>query len=147
MSKTHDPDAFRALGQSVGDIVAQKNAQYGDSFAKSGKILEILYPDGIRSDQYRDMLAVTRIVDKLFRVATRHPYDSESPGLDIAGYGVLIAHNHALDGRRADRAKADALVGDLAAAVAGMQGPDEAEGPSNGNPQKTGEPEPITLSD
>lgn len=35
------------------------------------------------------MLAITRIVDKLFRIATDKDAFGESPFKDIAGYGIL----------------------------------------------------------
>ena len=35
------------------------------------------------------MLAITRIVDKLFRIASQKEAFDESPFKDIAGYGIL----------------------------------------------------------
>jgi hypothetical protein len=35
------------------------------------------------------MLAITRIVDKLFRIATKKDAFGENPFKDIAGYGIL----------------------------------------------------------
>ena len=46
-----------------------------------------------KPDQYTDMLAVVRIFDKLFRIATRKDAFGESPFKDIAGYGLLGALN------------------------------------------------------
>ena len=79
---------YEALGESIGALVDQKNKQYGDAFNRSGSILEVLYPDGIRPEQYRDMLGVIRVVDKLFRIANGKQ-GSEDPWQDIAGYGLL----------------------------------------------------------
>ena len=39
------------------------------------------------------MLAVVRIVDKLFRIATDKDAFGESPFKDIAGYGILGVAN------------------------------------------------------
>jgi hypothetical protein len=39
------------------------------------------------------MLAITRILDKLFRIATRKDAFGESPFKDIAGYGILGVSN------------------------------------------------------
>jgi hypothetical protein len=39
------------------------------------------------------MLAVTRIVDKLFRIATDKDAFGENPFKDIAGYGILGINN------------------------------------------------------
>ncbi len=82
---------FEALGRKVGKLVAEKNEAYGDSFSRSGEVLAILYPDGIRVDQMRDALGVVRVVDKLFRIATRKDAFGESPWFDVAGYGVVAA--------------------------------------------------------
>ena len=80
---------YAALGQKIGELVQSKNAAYGDSFSNSGKILAILYPNGVKPEQYTDMLTVVRILDKLARVATRKDAFGESPFKDIAGYGIL----------------------------------------------------------
>lgn len=85
---------YADIGYAIGCLVDKKQAQYGDSFGRSGLVLRILYPDGIRPDQYDGLLAVTRIVDKLFRIATGHPGDAENPFEDIAGYGILGTRNY-----------------------------------------------------
>ena len=82
-------DMFVAAGELVGRLVSEKNKSYGDSFARSEEILRVLYPAGVVPAEYRDLLAVVRVVDKLFRVATRKNAFGESPWKDIAGYGVL----------------------------------------------------------
>lgn len=80
---------FLRVGNEIGSLVREKNEAYGDSFAKACIILEALYPKGVQPSQYRDMLGVTRIIDKLFRIATRKDAFGESPWRDIAGYGVV----------------------------------------------------------
>ena len=80
---------FEKIGQEIGKLVDEKQIAYGDSFGKSGKILEILYPNGIKANQYDDMLALVRIIDKLFRIATDKDALGENPFQDIAGYGLL----------------------------------------------------------
>ena len=80
---------FEKIATEIGKLVDEKNIAYGSSFLKSEKILKILYPNGIQPDQYKDMLAMTRIIDKLFRIATRKDAFGESPFKDIAGYGIL----------------------------------------------------------
>ena len=95
MVKDKDKDLegkFEALGTEIGKLVDSKQVQYGDSFGKSGGILQILYPTGIGIDQYEDVLAITRILDKLFRVANRvdgKDLGNESPFSDICGYSLL----------------------------------------------------------
>ena len=84
---------FQKIGTEIGKLVDSKNNAYGDSFKKSEQILKVLYPKGVKPDQYQDMLAVTRILDKLFRIATRKEAFDESPFKDIAWYGLLGALN------------------------------------------------------
>lgn len=80
---------YKELGTEVGELVGEKNQAYGNSFHNTGDILEIFYPDGIKPEQYSDMLAIVRILDKLFRIATKKDAFGESPYKDIAGYGLL----------------------------------------------------------
>ena len=79
------------IAEEVGALVTEKNAAYGDSFATCGQFLQLLYPAGIRVDQYTDALAMVRIFDKQKRIATRKDAFGESPYRDIAGYGLLGA--------------------------------------------------------
>jgi hypothetical protein len=83
--------SFVEMGEALGRLTQEKNEAYGDSFARSGEILGILFPDGIAPGQYQDALGIVRIVDKLFRIATRKDAFGESPWKDIAGYGILGA--------------------------------------------------------
>ena len=48
-------NTYEELGLSVGRLVTEKQDAYGDSFGQSGKVLEILYPDGVQPEQYKDM--------------------------------------------------------------------------------------------
>lgn len=82
---------YKKLGNKIGALVQEKQAAYGDSFGKAGNVLRELYPDGIRPDQYDDALCVVRIIDKLFRIATKKDAFVESLYRDIAGYGLLGA--------------------------------------------------------
>jgi hypothetical protein len=81
------------IGKEVGELCEEKNEAYGDSFAKAGAILEELYPNGVLPEQYTDMLGVIRVLDKLFRIATKKDAFGESPWRDVAGYGILGAFN------------------------------------------------------
>lgn len=88
---------FEKIGTEIGKLVEEKNLAYGSAFLKSEKILKILYPDGIKPEQYKDMLAMTRIIDKLFRIATQKDAFGENPFKDIAGYGILGVANEKED--------------------------------------------------
>ena len=83
-------DRLRAIGTELGELVAAKNLAYGSSFHRIGGILREIYPDGIKPDQYGDMLAIARITDKLFRLATDPDAFAEDPAMDLAGYGILL---------------------------------------------------------
>jgi hypothetical protein len=84
MSKT-----YKDIGIEIGSLVDEKNAAYGSSFAESHKILSVLYPNGIKAEQYTDALAIIRVIDKLFRIANKKDAFGESPWRDIAGYALL----------------------------------------------------------
>jgi len=80
---------YELVALEVGEIVARKNKAYGDAVAKSGNILRILYPEGVRPEQYSDALAITRVIDKLCRIATDNDAFGEDPWSDILGYAIL----------------------------------------------------------
>jgi len=80
---------YIGIAKDIGSLVEEKQEAYGDSFSKSEKIINILYPNGVKPENYRDLLTVTRIIDKLFRIATRKNAFGESPYRDIAGYALL----------------------------------------------------------
>ncbi len=87
------PGPFQELGASVGELVDEKQRQYGQSVQKSGKILETLFPNGIQPHQYADMLLIVRMLDKMSRLAQRgedgKDLGGESPYRDLAGYSLL----------------------------------------------------------
>lgn len=84
---------YEEIGASIGRLVQEKQEAYGDSFNRSCEILRVLYPQGVTPDKYRDFLAITRVIDKLFRIATDRDAFGESPWRDIAGYSLLsVAH-------------------------------------------------------
>lgn len=80
---------YEKIGQEVGALVETKQKAYGDSFGKSGDVMRALYPNGISVEHMDDALTIVRIVDKLFRIATKKDALGESPYRDIAGYAIL----------------------------------------------------------
>ena len=80
---------YQEIGNDVGKLVKEKNEAYGDSFNESHKVLSALYPSGIKPEQYLDMLAIVRVIDKLFRIATKKDAFGENPWRDICGYSIL----------------------------------------------------------
>lgn len=88
------PKNYQAIGAKIGQLVTQKQEAYGDSFGKSGEVLGILYPNGVKPGQYRNLLATARVIDKLFRIANQEGAFGEDPWKDIAGYALLaVAKN------------------------------------------------------
>jgi hypothetical protein len=80
---------YEQIGKEIGALVDKKNAAYGSSFDNAGDILKVLYPNGVQPDQYTDVLAIIRVIDKLFRIANNKNAFDEEPWKDIAGYGIL----------------------------------------------------------
>lgn len=80
---------YEAIGQKIGKLVAEKNKAYGDAFNKSAEFLKILYPNGVKPEQYDDMLGLVRVFDKQMRIAHQKDAFGENPWNDIAGYGIL----------------------------------------------------------
>jgi hypothetical protein len=84
------PGKYEEIGAVIGRLVDKKNKAYGDGFGKTGAILKILYPHRITPEQYDDVLAIVRILDKFFRLATnRKDPMGGNPWGDVAGYGIL----------------------------------------------------------
>jgi hypothetical protein len=79
-----DKKKYHEIGEEIGQLVQEKNEAYGDSFGQACRILEVLYPNGIQPAQYRDALAITRVIDKLFRLANKKDAFGESHGVTSA---------------------------------------------------------------
>jgi len=81
---------YEEIGAGIGRLVDKKQKAYGRSFDHVGRILAIVYPSGIRPDQYDDLGGMIRILDKLFRIATSKKAFGEDPWEDVAGYALLM---------------------------------------------------------
>lgn len=81
---------YSQTGKRIGELVQLKNEQYGNAFHEAGNFLEILFPHGIRPEQYKDMLGIIRVFDKQMRIANGNKGD-ENAWYDIAGYGILMS--------------------------------------------------------
>lgn len=90
---------YSAPAIELSQLVARKQDAYGNSVGRSPEILKILYPVGIRLDQYNDLMMITRTLDKLFRIATDKKAFGEDPWLDIAGYGLLSSVSNQLNSK------------------------------------------------
>jgi hypothetical protein len=80
---------YEKIGKKLGQLVDEKNAAYGDSFNRSLEVLNVFFPNGVSPDQYGYLLTMVRVIDKLFRIATRKDAFGENPWSDIAGYSLL----------------------------------------------------------
>ena len=84
--------SFTELANNIGQLVEEKNKAYGSAFDKAGDFLRLLYPDGIKPDQYKDMLCIVRVFDKLMRIATSYEGTEEKKVeaySDMGGYSIL----------------------------------------------------------
>ena len=92
------PKDYQVLGAQIGTLLNEKQACYGDAFHKMEEIFNILYPNGISSHQYKDVLTLARILDKVFRITNlpenRKDSMGEEPYKDIAGYAILALANN-----------------------------------------------------
>jgi|11BtaG_2_1085332.scaffolds.fasta_scaffold00001_62 hypothetical protein len=84
---------YEEVGKQIGGLLNEKQQSYGDAFGKMEQIFKILYPENIQKHQYKDVLTLARILDKIFRIANL-PEDQkdtmgEEPYKDIAGYAIL----------------------------------------------------------
>ena len=89
ISRTSTKTKYEQIGTEIGRLVDEKQIAYGDSFGKTDKFIELLYPNGVKPYQYSDALALVRIFDKMMRIATKKDAFGESPFKDIAGYAML----------------------------------------------------------
>ncbi len=90
--KTKD-DIFMQLATDLGKLLAEKNQAYGDAFSKTTEILTLLYPNGIKVEQYKDVHVLVRMLDKMSRIAQDNDPMGESPYKDLAGYAILAQAN------------------------------------------------------
>ena len=91
-ARSTDVPTFEELAGDIGKLVSSKNKAYGSAFDKADQFLRVLYPNGVKPEQFGDMLCVVRIFDKLMRISTNDNGTQE--GLedaysDITGYGLL----------------------------------------------------------
>ncbi len=89
---------FVETGKNIGVMLGEKRKAYGDNLSNAGKFLKILYPDGIPSDAYSEVLVMVRVLDKMVRLANKHRdntgwEDQENPWIDVAGYAIAILYD------------------------------------------------------
>lgn len=85
------------LARDLGELCESKRRAYGDSVGKSAEVLRILYPNGLKPDQYLDAITAARIVDKLSRKAQGNDPHGESPYIDAAGHALVALAHHSVE--------------------------------------------------
>lgn len=85
------PTGFAAAGLKLGELLAKKNQAYGNSFEKCEAFLRILYPQGVPVEAYQNVMTLSRMFDKMMRIATDQDAFGEDPYNDIAGYAILMS--------------------------------------------------------
>jgi hypothetical protein len=82
-------DKFKKITDDLAAILSTKDEAYGNAFDKTTQILSLLYPNGIKVEQYKDLHVIIRMLDKISRIARDNDPLGESPYMDIAGYSIL----------------------------------------------------------
>ncbi len=70
---------YQQIATEIASLVERKQTSYGDAFGQAHLVLAILFPNGIPVERYTDVLTITRIVDKLFRIANNKELFAEDP--------------------------------------------------------------------
>jgi len=94
MSEDRKKD-FKELAAELATLLEEKRRAYGNNMEIAPKVLDLLYPDGVRRDQYPTMLLLVRILDKISRIATGGGRWAlgEDAWKDIAGYALCALYD------------------------------------------------------
>ena len=75
--------------QEIAELIISKHKSYGGASDKTGDILKLLYPNGIKVEQYDTINHIARILDKLGRIASGNKGAfEENPWNDLVGYAL-----------------------------------------------------------
>jgi len=70
---------FEKLGQEAGAMVERRHAKHGDTYARAGSAMRLLFPKGIPSEQMNNALFLSRIWDQMVKASqdegTESPYN------------------------------------------------------------------------
>ena len=78
---------YQKTGLEIGWLVHEKDEQYGRACNKVAVIMQILYPNGIKPRDYLHASILTRMLDKICRIANGYFDDSYR---DIGGYATRM---------------------------------------------------------
>jgi hypothetical protein len=87
------PKTVTDITKELATLLIGKEAAYGNAFNNSAEILKLLYPEGVLVEDYKNLLYITRILDKLGRISNNDK--TEDPFQDIAGYSILAMRQRA----------------------------------------------------
>ncbi len=80
---------YQAITDEIAQILEEKESYYGPVYEDIGIVLTTLLAKS-KSINVQELLAITRIVDKLFRIANSAELDAHLDAWrDIAGYAIL----------------------------------------------------------
>jgi len=82
-------EIIQQVAKQAADLSCEKNDSYGDSFKASADYFRLLYPHGIKPEQYEDALLLARDFDKSMRIATKKDAFGENPWKDKLGYALI----------------------------------------------------------
>lgn len=107
-------DGIDEFAAKLAGILKEKNAAYGDSFARVPTMLETLFPD-VPPETLGNILFFARIFDKAGRITQDPLAAGEDAYLDLAGYALLMANVQRL--KREGKPKGAPTVSDVPAVV------------------------------
>jgi hypothetical protein len=81
--------SFVDLGRELGELVEKKNAAYGNATIITAQVMRLLFPNGVKPEQYELFHYCEMVLHKLCRIASQPDAFGEDPVQDIAGYSVL----------------------------------------------------------
>jgi hypothetical protein len=82
-------ESIQEAAKKAADLTCEKNDAYGDSFRACADYFKILYPNGIKPEQFEDALLLARDFDKSMRVAHKKDAFGENPWKDKLGYALV----------------------------------------------------------
>ena len=92
------PSRWHFICERTANLVKEKNAAYGDSFAQAEEVFKLLFPNGVPADRVGDLLFMARMWDKFKRFATKPDAYGENPVADMHGYCTLYLELHERNG-------------------------------------------------
>jgi len=88
------PGQIEEIGAEVGRLADKRQRILGGRpHRRVTEILAIIYPKGIKTHQYGDVLAMIHVLERFLRIATTDStkmLDSYPPWQDVAVYGLLM---------------------------------------------------------